>query len=416
MYLSGHLPSRSEICGKCKKSVEIDGDHEQRRMLTEELTERRSNKREHGRAYRNGQHSSRYHRDASKHYVAQDQGEADRTQLSARGIPTDGASQKDFDHSEPAFASVVRADNVESSIATRGSKNLDAQEAQKAVAEMDILGGINNPTPTEQQEPRKSSQKEKSDEGPESCESRQVTQPQEKDGRPGHGLSAAIAANTQQHYRGNSKPKQAHHMGISDMYWASEEGARESEFTSTFGFLGVYDYNSGNNRSYYHCGYDYNHDRPQHGMGATFSGGVEPFPTTYPANCPRSESEDEASRYCASSPATATATSCSQGTVVSSSSNSGRNRMSFATSINTSPDPGGPAYSGHFSTASAKIPSFTKTGQAGMPSSNRHQQRTRAQVWEASSAEAEEIEKAHVKLFDVKPKGKCRGSGSSSTG
>lgn len=448
MYLSGSLPPWPEICGKCRKNAKDDGEHEWRRIITEELMKRRSNKRERGRAHHSDQHRSLHRRDTPKYYAAQDQEEFDHTQPSVRSIPTDGASQKDFGHGEHASVSAIRDDNNGSSISTKGSEDQYAQKAQGAVAGGDTLDGGHNPTLAEQQEPRKSSRQQKSDEGSGPCESKQATQPQEKDDQHGHGPPTATAANTQQrqnnhghrrdghrqrgsasqsppqpehqpqqqHHHDNSRPKQARPMGISDMYWASEEGARESEFTGTFGFLGIYDYDSSNDRGYYHYGYNYNHDHPQHGVGTAFSGGAESFPATYPANCSCPETDDEASRYCAPSPTTDSTTSCSQGTTASSPSNSGRSRMSFATSIYTSLNPGGPADSGHFSTASAKMPSFPKTGQTGVPSPNRHQQRTTSRVWEVSSAEAEEIEKAHVKLFDVKPKGKHCSSSSSSTG
>ncbi|GAB1311270.1 GTPase Obg [Madurella fahalii] len=426
LYISGNLPPWSEICGKCKKMVKDGGERELRRMLSEELMKRWSSKQERGHADRHSQRRSRNNRAAPKHHTSHHKAETDRNQSSAGGIPTDDSPQKSQDHGEPTAVSAIRDHNAESSISTKGSQGLEAQEVSKAMAKKDTPGGGLNPALAEQQEPRKSSQPEKSDEGLKPCESEQVTQPQEKRERPGPGLPSATAADTQQHqknhgrrrdshrqrgsasqppppqperqpqqqHRDNSRPKQSRPMGVSDMYWASEEGARESGFTRAFGFPGVYEYNSNNNCGHYHYGHDF--DRPQQGVGATFVGVDGAFSAMRPTNYSCSESEDEAGRYRASS-TTATTTSYSQGTTASSSSNSGRSRRSVATSVDTSPELGGAAAFGYFSAAS------TKKGRAGMPSPNHHrQQRTASRIWEINSAEAEEIEKAHVKLLGVK--------------
>lgn len=441
MYLSGNLPPWSDFCGKCKKNVKDDGLRELPQLLFEgSTTSRRSSKKERRHVHRDSEHRSRNRRSETKHHSGHEDRPSNPSQPAARDLQADGDYKKNSDLAELTATPAMRDDSAESPGLTKDYQGDGAQDgANMSTAKEDTESDGRDSAPSKPQQSQDTPHTEqyKADVDLESSAG-QAKQPLEKDKQQEcYDLPSATAKNNQQReknqgcrldsrregksttqpqpqpqpqpqeqHRKKPKPRHTQRMGISDMYWASVEGARESAFAGAFGFPAAYEYDCSNNcddYDYYHCDYQYDQQQQCHGTASGFS---KPFPAG-PApgtadNYPHPASPFSPTATFRSVDTTITASSASR----SASQSDKSKAWSTAASSATSPD------RGHLSAASsvkAQQRSSSAPDRADVPpffptASHRRQRTTSAGsaggsacIWEVDSVEADKIEEARAR-------------------
>ena len=298
-YKSSNLPPWSEICRKCKTSAEQYGKHHQYRLYIENLEAKSRIARKQHELLRDNHTRHQTRRSVRKPDPALDDNESASSTLC---IPIRTLYLADSNYGEqPIIRSAKREESPDlPNSSKKGSKDPCIQSStRKATVETDPSDGNNgkpakpkcheskNPSlPHQQEDQNEKSQKHDSDIQLAAAPTDTIHKRRNRGRRENKPKSATFQSEQQRkscddnehEYKPECKPQtqpQIKRMGISDMYWASEEGMFEQFLLSpTFiipGFQpGIYDCDvniKNNNDTNYDFGYGYTtayHNNPHH--------------------------------------------------------------------------------------------------------------------------------------------------------
>ncbi|KAK4117332.1 hypothetical protein N656DRAFT_841022 [Canariomyces notabilis] len=420
MYMTTDLPPWSEICGKCKKSVEKEGKQELSRLLCEEsMTTKRSSVEEDTRGH---QHNQRLGRPYALQPDPLDRGDNVASSESlAPGILAKDGSRDDVEDLEPlnaaSAASYENLSGVASSVKDYQALNTQT-DVPNTMSKERTLDDMYHTTLSERRDRPEQHQNAKPQQFAKPLEPERAQHQPEKLERGEHHNPPTAPVNSAKKRREHKyscfpryreqvetsqfkpkrypkpkpeprhtqqrddehEPAQSCRMGVSDMYWASEEGAYLRTLAGEFGFWEF-------QPDHYYDGDKINTERGPGYDGAAPAAMDNPAESFSSATGSGSSEEDATS------------------------SSSGKTSPELAESY------------GHFSAAATTQPWNAESLRSGVPSPfefglgqpsyYNNSDNNNSRIWEVDSVTAGEIEKAHAVLAGGKGKAKAKSMGKS---